>query len=82
MVCSLLTQAIRWRPLNMWYVEKYQPDGKQPYLLAHLEDFAALRKMVTDRRRDKIEIVASMDARAADIKKLRSLGAVHIQMPK
>ena len=78
----MLTQAIRWRPLNMWYVEKYQPDGKQPYLLAHLEDFAALRKMVTDRRRDKIEIVASMDARAADIKKLRSLGAVHIQMPK
>jgi hypothetical protein len=31
----------------MWYVEKYQPDAKQPYLLAHLEDFAALRRMVT-----------------------------------
>jgi hypothetical protein len=66
----------------MWYIEKYQPDGKQPYLLAHLENFEALRKMVTYRRRDRIEIVAPMDARAIDIKKLRSLGAVHIQLPK
>jgi hypothetical protein len=66
----------------MWYVEKYQPDGKQPYLLAHLEDFVALRKMITNRRRERIEIVAAVDARAVDIKKLRSLGAVHIQMPK
>jgi hypothetical protein len=41
----------------MWYGEKYQPDGKQPYLLAHLEDFAALRKMLTNRRRHRIEIV-------------------------
>jgi hypothetical protein len=66
----------------MWYLEKYQPDGKQPYLLAHLENFGALRKMVTNRRRDRIEIVAPMDARAIDIKKLRSLGAVHIRLPK
>jgi hypothetical protein len=66
----------------MWYVEKYQPDGKRPYLLAHSEDFAALLKMVTNRRRDRIEIVAPMDARAVDMKKLRSLGAVHVQMPK
>jgi hypothetical protein len=63
----------------MWYVEKYQPDGKQPYLLAHFQDFAALWKMVMNRRRDKIEIIAPMDARAVDIKKLRSLGAVHIK---
>jgi hypothetical protein len=62
----------------MWYVEKYQPDGKRPYLMAHLEDLAALRKMVADRRRDRLEILAPMDARAADIKKLQSLGAVHI----
>jgi hypothetical protein len=66
----------------MWYVEKYQPDGKKPYLLAHLEDFADLRKMVTNRRSDRIEIVAPMEARAIDIKKLRSLGGVHIQVPK
>jgi hypothetical protein len=66
----------------MRYIEKYQPDGKLPYLLAHLEDFAALRKMVTNRRRDRIEIVAAVDARAVEIKKLRSLGAVHIRMPK
>jgi hypothetical protein len=66
----------------MWYIEKYQRDGKKPYLLAHLEDFADLRKMVTNRRRDRIEIVAPMDARAAHIKKLRSLGAVNIQIPK
>jgi hypothetical protein len=69
-------------PLNMWYIEKCLPGGKQPYLLAHLEDFAALQKIVTNRRRDRIEIVAPIDARAVDIKKLRSLGAVHIQMPK
>jgi hypothetical protein len=50
--------------------------GKQPYLLAHFDDFAALRRMVMNRRRDKIEIIAPMDARAVDIKKLRSLGAV------
>jgi hypothetical protein len=67
---------------DMWYVEKYQLDGKQPYLLAHLEDFAALRKMVRNRRGDRIEIVAPMDTRAVDIKKLRSLGAVRIQTPK
>jgi hypothetical protein len=66
----------------MWYVEKYQPDGKQPYLLAHLEDFAALRRMVTSRDRDRVEIFASVDARAADIRKLRSLEAVHIQTAK
>ena len=66
----------------MWYVEKYHPDGKRPYLLAHSDDFTALRKMVTNRRRDRIEIVAPMDARAVDIKRLRTLGAVHIQMPK
>ena len=66
----------------MWYVEKYHPDGKRPYLLAHSEDFAALRKMVTNRRRDRIEIVAPVDARAADIKRLRKLGAVHIQVSK
>ena len=66
----------------MWYVEKYQPDSKRPYLLAHSEDFAALLKMVTNRRRDRIEIVAPMDARAADIRKLKSLGAVHIQISK
>jgi hypothetical protein len=64
------------------YVKKYQPDGKQPYLMAHLEDFAALRKMITKRRRDKIEIVAPVHARAVDIKKLRSLGVVRIQMSK
>ena len=66
----------------MWYIEKYQPDGKRPYLLAHLEDFAAVRKFVSNRRRDRIEIFAPMDARIVDIKKLRSLGAVHVQMPK
>jgi hypothetical protein len=66
----------------LWYVEKYHPDGKHPYLKAHLEDFAALRKLVTNRRRDRIEIVAPMDARAAEIKKLRSLGAVRIRVPK
>ena len=66
----------------MWYVEKYQPDGKQPYLLAHLADFSALRKIVANRRRDKIVIVAPVDAHAVDIKKLRSLGAVRIQVSK
>jgi len=66
----------------MWYVEKYQPDGKQPYLLAHFEDFAVLRKMVTNRPRDRIKIVAPMDARAVDIKRLRSLGTVRIEIPK
>jgi hypothetical protein len=66
----------------MWYIEKYRPHGEHPYLLAHLEDFAALQKMVTNRRRDRVEIVAPMDARAGDIKKLRSLSGVHIQMPK
>jgi hypothetical protein len=70
------------RPLNMWYVERYQPDGKQPYLLAHFDDFASLRKMITNRRRDRIEIVAPMDARAVDIKKLRSLGVVRVQMKR
>ena len=64
----------------MWYVEKYHPDGKRPYLLAHSEDFAALLKMVTNRRRDRIEIVAPMDARAVDIKRLRTLGTVLIQV--
>ena len=64
----------------MWYVEKYQPDGKRPYLLAHSEDFAALLKMVTNRHRDRIEIVAPMDARAVDIKRLRTLGTVLIQV--
>ena len=63
----------------MWYIEKYQPHGEQPYLLAHSEDFAALRKMVTNRRHDRVEIIAPMDAPARDIKKLRSLGAVHIR---
>ena len=66
----------------MWYVQKYQPDGKQPYLLGHFEGFAAMRKIVMNRRRDKTEIIAPMDASAVDIKKLRSLGAVHIKMPK
>jgi hypothetical protein len=66
----------------MWYVERYQPDRKKPYLLAHLENFADLRKMVANRRCDRIEIVAPMDARAIDIKKLRSLGAVHIQISR
>jgi hypothetical protein len=66
----------------MWYVEKYQRDGKKPYLLAHMEDFADLRKMVMNRRHDRIEILAPMDARPADIKRLRSLGAVHIGVPK
>jgi hypothetical protein len=66
----------------MWYIEKYRPDGKQPYLLAHLENFDALRKMVTNRRHDRIEIVAPIDAPAIDIRKLRLLGAVHIRVPK
>ena len=66
----------------MWYVEKYQPDAKQPYLMAHMQDFAALRRIVTNRDRDRVEIVAPMDARAADIRKLRSLPAVHIQRAK
>jgi hypothetical protein len=64
----------------MWYVEKYHPDGKKPYLMARVEDFAALQKIVTSRRRDRIEIVAPRDARPADIKKLRSLGSVHIEI--
>jgi hypothetical protein len=52
---------------------------KQPYLRAHLEDFAALRKIVTTGHRDRVEIFAPVDARTAAIRKLRSLGAVHIQ---
>jgi hypothetical protein len=36
--------------------------------------------MVMNRHRDKIEVIAPTDARAVDIKKLRSLGAVHINM--
>ena len=64
----------------MWYVEKYQPDAKQPYLMAHLQDFAALRRMVTNQDRDRVEIFAPMDAHAA--RKLRSLGTVHIQVAK
>jgi hypothetical protein len=75
-------KVIFWRPLKMWYIERYQPDGKQPYLLAHLDDFASLRKMLTNRRRDRIEIVAPMDARDVDIKKLRSLGVVRVQMKR
>ncbi len=63
----------------MWYVAKYHPSSKQPYLMAHLEDFAALRKMVANRPRDTIEIVAPVDARAGDIKRLRTSGAVHIR---
>ena len=66
----------------MWYVEKYQPDAKQPYLMAHMQDFAALRRLVTNRDRDRIEIFAPMDAPAAHIRKLRSLPAVHIQRAK
>jgi hypothetical protein len=66
----------------MWYVEKYQPDGKKPYLLARIEDFGALRTMIINRRHDRVEIVAPMDACAADIRKLRSLGAVNIRMSK
>jgi hypothetical protein len=66
----------------MWHVEKYQPGGKKPYLMARIEDFAALRAMVTNRRRDRVEIVAPIDARAADIAALRLLGGVNIQMPK
>ena len=66
----------------MWYVEKYQPDAKRPYLMAYMQDFAALRRIVTNRDRDRVEIFAPMDARAADIRKLRSLGAVHIQVAK
>jgi hypothetical protein len=38
------------------------------------------RKMIPNGRQDRIEIVAPVDARAIDIKKLRSLGAVHIHM--
>jgi hypothetical protein len=75
-------EAILRRPLEMWHVEKYQAGGKRPYLMARIEDFAALRAMVKNQRRDRVEIVAPADARAADLKKLRSLGAVHIQMQK
>jgi hypothetical protein len=66
----------------MWYVEKYQADAKQPYLMAHLQDFAALRRIVTNQDRGRVAVYAPMDARAADIRKLRSLGAVHIQTAK
>ena len=55
----------------MWYVEKYHPDGKHPYLKAHLEDFAGLRKLVTNRRPDKTEIVAPRGIRG-DGRRLRS----------
>jgi hypothetical protein len=66
----------------MWRVEKYHPDSKKPYLMAHLEDFAALRTMVKNQRRDRVEIVAPVDARAVDIEALRALGAVQIQIRK
>jgi hypothetical protein len=35
----------------MWHVEKYQADDKKPYLIARIEDFAALQKMIITRRR-------------------------------
>ncbi len=66
----------------MWYGEKYQPDAKRPYLMAHLQDFTALRRMVTNQDRDRVQIFAPMNTRAADIRKLRSFGAVHIQVAK
>ena len=66
----------------MWYIEKYQPDAKRPYLMAHMQEFAALRRIVTTRARERVKIFAPLDARAADIRKLRSLGAVHIQVAK
>ena len=66
----------------MWYVEKYQRDAKRPYLMAHMQDFAALRRIVTNRHSDRVKIFAPLDARAAHIRKLRSLGAVHIQVAK
>jgi hypothetical protein len=75
-------KTIRKEPAAMWYVEKYQPDAKQPYLMAHLQDFAALRRMVTNRGRGRVAVFAPMDARAADLRKLRSLTAVHIQTAK
>jgi hypothetical protein len=53
----------------MWYVEKYRPDAKQPYLRAHLQDFAALSRMLTNRDCDRVEIFAPMDARAAHVRK-------------
>ena len=65
--------------VEMWQIEKYQPGGKRPYLMARVEDFAALRAMIANRHHDRVEIIAPTDARAADIKKLRSLGDVHIQ---
>lgn len=63
----------------MWYVEKYKPDGKRPYLLAQVEDFAVLRTMITNRPRDRIEIHAPMDASPADIETLMSTGTVQIR---
>jgi hypothetical protein len=63
----------------MWYVEKYQPDGKQPYLLAQVADFAVLRTMITNRPRDRIEILAPTDASPTDIETLMSLGTVQIR---
>ena len=66
----------------MWYIEKYQPDAKRPYLMAHMQDFASLRRIVTNRDRDRVEIFPPVNARAADIRKLRSLPAVHIQGAK
>jgi hypothetical protein len=66
----------------MWYVEKYRADDKKPYLMARVEDFADLQKMVSNRRHDRVEIVAPMDVRAAEVKKLRALGSVHVQTSK
>jgi hypothetical protein len=73
---------IRKEAAAMWYIEKYQPDAKRPYLMAHMQEFAALRRIVTTRARERVKIFAPLDARAADIRKLRSLGAVHIQVAK
>lgn len=63
----------------MWYAERYQHNGRQPYLLVHSENFAALRKILKTGHRERVEIFAPVDARTADIRKLRSLGTVHIQ---
>jgi hypothetical protein len=63
----------------MWYVEKYQPGGKRPYLLAQVEDFAVLRTMITNRPHDRTQIIAPTDASPADIETLMSLGTVQIR---